>query len=72
MSILDYDGAWPGTGLDMSGTIMHTCVCGSDLWHLVVSFDNYEIATYSLDMTCLECGTIATAPTPIDHPDYKE
>ena len=70
MDIRDYEGAWPNTGLDMHDTIMHTCVCGSNLWRVVVSFDNYEIATYATDMECLECGTRAKAPTPIDHPEY--
>jgi len=30
------------------------------------AFDNYEIATYFLDMECVECGNLATAPTPLD------
>lgn len=71
MRITDYKGAWPNTGLDMSDTVMHTCVCGSNLWRVVVSFEDYEIATYALDMECLECGTVAKAPTPIDNPEYK-
>jgi hypothetical protein len=29
-------------------------------------FDNYEIATYFLDMECTECGALLTAPTPLD------
>lgn len=70
MNILDYQGAWPGTGMDFSDTILHICVCGSNLWNIVVSFEDYEIATYSLDMECLECGTRAKAPTLIDSPDY--
>lgn len=72
MNIHDYKGAWPDTGLDLSDTIVHVCPCGSNLWQVVVSFDNYEIATYSTDMQCLECGTRAKAPTPIDHPEYQE
>lgn len=71
MNILDYEGAWPNTGLDMSDTIMHVCACGSNLWQLVVAFEDYEIAMYSTDMKCLECGTHAKAPTPIDKPGYK-
>ena len=71
MNVLDYKGAWPNTGLDLSDTITHVCTCGSNLWHIVVSFDDYEIATYSTDMECLECGTRAKAPTPIDKPGYK-
>jgi hypothetical protein len=50
---------------------MHECICGSDLWKVIVHFEDYEIATYMLDMECVYCGTRAKAPTPIDHPDYK-
>lgn len=71
MNILDYGGAWPGTGIDMSDTITHVCACGSELFTVIVSFDDYEIATYSTDMKCLECGTLCKAPTPIDKPGYK-
>lgn len=70
LDIRDYLGAWPGEGLDMSDTIMHTCVCGSALWKVVVSFDNYEVAAYATDMECLECGTRALTPTPVDKPGY--
>ena len=51
---------------DFSGIITHECICGSNLWKLVVSFEDYEIAAYLLDMECLICGTRATAPTPLD------
>lgn len=70
IDIRDYKGAWPGTGMDLSDQILHVCVCGGNLWRLVVSFEDYEIATYSTDMECLECGTRAKAPTPIDKPGY--
>lgn len=69
-NIHDYQGAWAGQGMDLSDTILHVCVCGSNLFRLVVSFDDYEIATYSTDMECLECQTRCKAPTPIDKPDY--
>ena len=29
-------------------------------------------ATYFLDMECLACGTLATAPTPIDKSNIDE
>jgi len=61
-----------GPRFDFSDTIMHECICGSDLWKVIVHFENYEIATYMLDMECVYCGTRAKAPTPIDHPNYKE
>ena len=31
-----------------------------------IKFENYEIATYFLDMQCVECGALLTAPTPLD------
>jgi hypothetical protein len=52
--------------MDMRGTPTHVCPCGSDIWHLKVVFDNFEIATYFLDMECANCGSLATAPTPVD------
>jgi hypothetical protein len=41
------------------------------MWKLVVTFEYYEIAGYLLDMECFNCGTRATARTPIDHPEYE-
>lgn len=52
--------------LDLRGTPTHACVCGSIVWNIRAVFDNYEIATYFLDMECVECGSLATAPTPLD------
>jgi hypothetical protein len=36
------------------------------VWDLKVIFQDGEIATYFLDMECFSCGSLATAPTPID------
>ncbi len=52
--------------LDLRGTPTHACICGSVVWNIKAVFDNYEIATYFLDMECAECGSLATAPTPVD------
>lgn len=52
-------------------TITHQCTCGSILWKVLVSFEDFEIASYSLDMYCAECNNKAIAPTPLDHPDYQ-
>lgn len=68
--IRDYTGEHTGA-VDFGDTIMHECFCGSNLWQIVVSFEDYEIASYSLDMECLECHSRAKAPTPIDKPGYK-
>jgi hypothetical protein len=72
MNVLDFEPDPNLPSFDLSEIIMHECVCGSDMWRIVVTFSNYEISSYMLDMECIYCGTRAKAPTPIDHPDYKE
>ena len=52
--------------MDVRGTPTHLCPCGCNIWNLKVIFDDYEIATYFLDMECANCGSLATAPTPVD------
>jgi hypothetical protein len=52
--------------MDMRGTPTHVCPCGSNIWSLKVIFEDFEIATYFLDMECVSCGSVATAPTPVD------
>jgi hypothetical protein len=52
--------------MDLRGEPAHICLCGSQIWNVKVIFSDYEIATYFLDMECVNCGSIATAPTPID------
>ena len=52
--------------MDIRGTPTHLCPCGSQIWNLKVIFEDFEIATYFLDMECVSCGSVATAPTPVD------
>ena len=52
--------------MDVRGVPTHICPCVCEVWNLKVLFDNCEIATYFLDMECANCGTLATAPTPLD------
>jgi hypothetical protein len=52
--------------MDIRGTPTHVCPCGSQIWSLKVIFEDFEIATYFLDMECVSCGSVATAPTPVD------
>lgn len=54
------------------GMVTHVCVCGSDTWKILASFDDYEISTYSCEMYCVVCGNKAITPTILDHPDYSE
>jgi rRNA maturation protein Nop10 len=42
--------------------------CGGNIFKILAMFDNetYEISQYLLDAECDQCGTLVTAPTPID------
>ena len=57
----NYDNA-----MDLRGTPTHVCACGCNVFNVKAIFDDYEIATYFLDMECAQCGSLATAPTPVD------
>lgn len=58
----NYDNA-----MDLRGTPTHVCPCGCNIFNLKVIFYQNEIATYFLDMECAQCGSLATAPTPVDN-----
>ena len=60
------EDTFPEDALDLRGTPTHACICGSRVWYIQAAFENYEIATYFLEMQCSNCGSIATAPTPLD------
>ena len=51
------------------GVTTHVCVCNGELWRVLVTFEDFEVATYSLDMTCVSCGARALAPTLLDKPN---
>lgn len=57
----NYDNA-----MDLRGAPTHVCPCGCNIFNVKVIFDDYEIGTYFLDMECAQCGSLATAPTPVD------
>ena len=52
--------------MDLRGAPTHLCPCGCNIWNVKVIFDQFEIATYFLDMECANCGSMATAPTLLD------
>jgi hypothetical protein len=52
--------------IDLRGTPTHLCPCGCNIWNVKVMFEDFEIATYFLDMECANCGSRATAPTLLD------
>ena len=56
-----------GTDLTFMGPTTE-CACGSNLFHIVAWFDEYEreIAGRFLEMACVSCGSYCKSPTPID------
>jgi hypothetical protein len=52
--------------MDLRGTPTHLCPCGCNIWNVKVIFEDFEVATYFLDMECANCGSMATAPTLLD------
>lgn len=69
VDIRDYKGT-EDTGMDLGGTVVHVCPCGNNVFRIMATFDDYEIASYSTDGECVECGSRFKVPTPIDSPDY--
>jgi hypothetical protein len=66
-SLLDIEPEGPR--FDLTGIPTHECMCGSNLWRVICSFQDYEIASYFEDMECVCCGTRAQAPCPLDNLD---
>lgn len=60
----DYSSA-----MDLRGEPTHVCVCGCEVWFIKAVFHDYEMSYYYRDMECARCGSMATAPTPLDMPD---
>lgn len=55
--------------MDVRGIPTSLCPeCGCDVLKVLVKFDHdtYEIGMYALEAECANCGTLLTAPTPID------
>lgn len=44
----------------------HECVCGNNVFHLLVWFQDREVAGYFTEMVCAFCGAIQRAPTLAD------
>lgn len=66
-----YDPPSYENAVDLRGTPTHICICGCDIWNLKASFSDYQISTYFLDMECANCGSLATAPTPVDREESE-
>lgn len=63
---MDFDNA-----MDLRGTPTHACPCGSTQFYVIAEFEDYELAMYYLDMQCVNCGSMLTAPTPLDRQELE-
>lgn len=54
-----------GTDLRAFGPV-HVCPCGSQVFSVMASFEDYELSWYFLDATCVSCGNLVVVPCPAD------
>ena len=54
--------------LNARGIPTRVCpICDTNIFKILVTFDEqYDIEQYLLNAECAECGTLITAPTPLD------
>lgn len=70
MDIFDYQ-ADPPQALDLTNLgPQHQCVCGNNLFNVIVAFDDFQVAQYSTLGVCIDCGAKLRMPTEIDRPGY--
>lgn len=59
-----------GTDLRQLGPI-HACPCGSMVFNVAASFEDYELVWYALDAECYSCGNLVTVPCPPDRDEAQ-
>lgn len=60
------------TGSDLRGLgPIHVCPCGSQVFSVMASFDDYELVWYFLDGTCVSCGNLVKVPCPPDRDEAQ-
>jgi hypothetical protein len=60
-------------GADLRGLgPIHVCTCGSQVFNVMASFNDFELCWYFLDATCVSCGNLVVVPCPVDHPEYQK
>jgi hypothetical protein len=59
--------------IDQKGMVTHTCFnCGSNIFNIQVTFDDYEMGLMWPEGTCTGCDSVITVPAPWDHPNWDE
>lgn len=59
--------------MDLRGVpIGDSCICGSDIFIALISFQKKEICFYFLDGECANCGSMVTLPFPGDELKEEE
>ena len=48
---------------------VHVCPCGSQVFNIMASFDEFELSWYFLDANCFNCGNLVRVPCPVDDPN---
>ena len=54
------------TGIDLRGTPIEVCVCGSLIFKVLCMFQEKSVSLYFTDAECAICGALVTVPTPVD------
>jgi hypothetical protein len=56
--------------IDQRGVPTHECLCcGSNIFVIRASFEDYEVAAWFLEGECAGCGCPVTVPCPADDPE---
>jgi hypothetical protein len=50
---------------------VHACTCGSQVFSIMASFDDFELVWYFLDGTCVNCGNLVKVPCPPDRDETQ-
>jgi hypothetical protein len=53
-------------GIDLRGTPIEVCVCGSLIFKVLCMFEEKTVSLYFTDAECAICGALVTVPTPVD------
>jgi hypothetical protein len=58
--------------IDQRGIPTHQCFnCGGEWFKVYCRFEDYEIAQYIIEATCVGCDSDVTAPTLVDSPTFE-